>query len=202
MNTFRSDNHTRNGFTIVELLIVIVAIGILAAITVVSYNGMMVRAANVSRLAELRQWEKLFQTYNAQNGSYPSPSLGYAGNYCLGTGFPTQSEINSSQWVVEPATTNNPDGYCRDIYLAGTRHEANAQINSQLRSVGTLPGTGNHKKLLSWDNTVGPWYTYGGPPRITGIFAGHTCPDGTEAGYIYNNGNSAVEAIMCAIQLP
>lgn len=33
------DRRTRNGFTIVELLIVIVVIGILAAISIVSYYG-------------------------------------------------------------------------------------------------------------------------------------------------------------------
>ena len=35
---------TKSGFTIVELLIVIVVIGILAAITIVAYNGIQSRA--------------------------------------------------------------------------------------------------------------------------------------------------------------
>ena len=36
----------RTGFTIVELLIVIVVIGILAAITIVAFNGIQTRAKN------------------------------------------------------------------------------------------------------------------------------------------------------------
>jgi prepilin-type N-terminal cleavage/methylation domain-containing protein len=44
---------TRNGFTIVELLIVIVVIGILAAITIVSFNGITERA----RIAKAQSFE-------------------------------------------------------------------------------------------------------------------------------------------------
>lgn len=44
----------RDGFTIVELLIVIVVIGILAAITIVAYNGIQNRANDVSVQADLR----------------------------------------------------------------------------------------------------------------------------------------------------
>ena len=51
------------GFTIVELLIVIVIIGVLAAITVVAYNGIQDRTANTTRIAEIKEWQKLFNMY-------------------------------------------------------------------------------------------------------------------------------------------
>lgn len=47
------------GFTIVELLIVIVVIGILASITVVAYNGITERARNVARLNAAKQAEQI-----------------------------------------------------------------------------------------------------------------------------------------------
>lgn len=51
----------QRGFTIVELLIVIVVIAILAAITVVAYNGISERARNTSRLNTVRQMQQVVQ---------------------------------------------------------------------------------------------------------------------------------------------
>jgi general secretion pathway protein G len=62
----------QTGFTIVELLIVIVVIGILAAITIVAYNGMQDRARTNGRIVDLKNIQKSIELYYAQNGSYPS----------------------------------------------------------------------------------------------------------------------------------
>lgn len=52
----------QRGFTIVELLIVIVIIAILAAITIVAYNGIQNRANNTSVQADLKNtYNKLLQ---------------------------------------------------------------------------------------------------------------------------------------------
>lgn len=50
-----------SGFTIVELLIVIVVIGILAAITIVAYNGVQDRANGAKIQADLNQFTKATQ---------------------------------------------------------------------------------------------------------------------------------------------
>jgi prepilin-type N-terminal cleavage/methylation domain-containing protein len=75
-----------HGFTIVELLIVIVVIAILAAVSVVTYNGITQRANQQLASNELNTWSKLFTAYQIAYGSFPTSSLP-AGNYCLGTGF-------------------------------------------------------------------------------------------------------------------
>ena len=49
---------SRSGFTIVELLIVIVVIAILAAISIVAYNGIQQRARNAAQQATLTQLER------------------------------------------------------------------------------------------------------------------------------------------------
>lgn len=60
----------RKGFTIVELLIVIVIIAILAAITAVSYNGIQARARDATRLQDAKSIEKGLRQYLAYNGNF------------------------------------------------------------------------------------------------------------------------------------
>jgi prepilin-type N-terminal cleavage/methylation domain-containing protein len=72
----------QRGFTIVELLIVIVVIGILAAITIVAYNGIQQRARNAKTVSAAQAYLTAFQGYLAQNGSLPF--AGYGGDWCLG----------------------------------------------------------------------------------------------------------------------
>jgi prepilin-type N-terminal cleavage/methylation domain-containing protein len=61
------------GFTIVELLIVIVVIAILAAITIVAYNGIQNRAKTTSAQAAASTAAKKAEAYNADTtaGKYP-----------------------------------------------------------------------------------------------------------------------------------
>jgi prepilin-type N-terminal cleavage/methylation domain-containing protein len=60
------------GFTIVELLIVIVVIGILAAITIVAYNGITAKAYSTTARSNAESVQKVAESYNADNGAYPT----------------------------------------------------------------------------------------------------------------------------------
>lgn len=60
------------GFTIVELLIVIVVIGILAAITIVAFNGVQRRAHNTAVQTDLSQNAKKLEQYKILNETYPT----------------------------------------------------------------------------------------------------------------------------------
>lgn len=70
------------GFTIIELLIVIVVIAILAAITIVAFNGVQQRAENTKTHQAVTQFSKALILYTQQNGAYPTPVLP-GGWYCL-----------------------------------------------------------------------------------------------------------------------
>lgn len=71
MSKFTTKSNNR-GFTLVELLIVIVIIAILAAISIVAYNGIQQRARN-SRAAEAAsQLSTKVEAWNGEKSAYPS----------------------------------------------------------------------------------------------------------------------------------
>jgi prepilin-type N-terminal cleavage/methylation domain-containing protein len=81
------------GFTIVELLIVVVVIAILAAITIVSYNGIQNRAYDSSVQNDLENIAKQYEMYKAQSGAnlYPYGST-------LSDGIAFRININKSAY--------------------------------------------------------------------------------------------------------
>ena len=96
--------NTRRGFTIVELLIVIVVIGILAAITIMAFNGLQKRAENTKNTAAVKQAAKLLHLYKETNGTYPTHSgfamvcigRGYANDTCSQNADGTSAVVNST----------------------------------------------------------------------------------------------------------
>lgn len=83
-NSIKYKHRNNPGFTIVELLVVIVVIGILAAITIVSYTGITAKASESSIKSELANASKKLSMYYAEYESYPTtPGLN------LTTGCPT-----------------------------------------------------------------------------------------------------------------
>lgn len=85
MSTIRQ---RQKGFTIVELLVVIVVIGILAAITIVAYNGVSERAIDSRRKSELGMIAKAFQLHAIEknNGRILGAGSG-CGYFDTGTGY-------------------------------------------------------------------------------------------------------------------
>lgn len=87
----------RHGFTIVELLIVIVVIGILAAITIVAYNGVQAKANDAAVMSDLNGLAKKIEMYRATNGDYPNS------NQLTQLDF----KVASRNYATQPTTTFN-----------------------------------------------------------------------------------------------
>jgi prepilin-type N-terminal cleavage/methylation domain-containing protein len=120
----------QKGFTIVELLIVVVIIGILAAITLVAYNGAQTRASIAAVKSDLNQAGKLVENYQTLNGQYPTElSLVNGGN-----GF-AASRGNSIEY-----TATGASAYCMTVSRGTiTYRQASGSFDSQ---PGACPGHG------------------------------------------------------------
>jgi type II secretory pathway pseudopilin PulG len=80
--------HRTSGFTIVELILIIVVMGILASIGIFAWNGVSASSRDRMREQDMRQWSSTFDLYKSRYVTYPvvpvtaaaSPSI-----VCLGT---------------------------------------------------------------------------------------------------------------------
>lgn len=61
----------KSGFTVVEIIVVIVAISILATITVVSYAGVQKKARDTERESDVAVIKRSLDSYYQRVGSYP-----------------------------------------------------------------------------------------------------------------------------------
>ena len=111
------------GFTIVELLVVIVVIAILAAVTIVSYNGITDRAHGSALKNDLSENFTLLGKYNVDNSSYPGSQLaaglqassGTTLTYIPGVGntsYCLQASGFSQNYYVTDASSNPTTGTC------------------------------------------------------------------------------------------
>lgn len=100
----------QTGFTIVELLIVIVVIGILAAITIVAYNGIQSRALAASLQSDLTSASQQIKLFQVDNNNFPATidctQPDSVTNKCL-----KPSSSTTFQYIVSNAS---PQTFCVD----------------------------------------------------------------------------------------
>jgi len=154
----------QSGFTIVELLIVIVVIAILAAITIVAYNGIQARAVETQIQSDLANFQKKIELakIDAVDSLYPSiptSSMGmgfsksaYAVNrynlyYCV--------SADRSQYAFGVASKNY-DGYVVQSASTGIIKMAVGSLQ-----VCALVGQGNAAQSgYTYASSVGVWQSW------------------------------------------
>lgn len=157
--------NTHEGFTIVELLIVVVVISILAAITVVSYVGFQERAKRSSIQADMKNFSTKIEIARVESSDSLYPSI------------PTISTDIHATKSVYAANTNNW-WYCvspdRSQYAIGVRYSgASGYIQSSASGLETVTNVGDSPTCnkaggisgtaqvgYSWNGTVGTWASW------------------------------------------
>ena len=118
-----SSNKTK-GFTLVELLIVIVVIAILAAISIVAYNGVTQKARDDERQSNARNLVNAAASYNSSSEEDKWPDMTDLGGYS--TIKVPATVISATDGTAPTATNKNHYGYefCKDGGTTTNKAEA------------------------------------------------------------------------------
>ena len=101
--SFKDIKANNQGFTIVELLIVVVVIAILAAITIVSYNGITSRANASSAASNVETVQKIAEAYNSDGSRYPATKAQFASGYTDTNITTAAAKLPAGITIVSPA---------------------------------------------------------------------------------------------------
>lgn len=216
---------SRAGFTIVELLIVIVVIAILAGITLLAFNGVRERAQDAALKAELKNASTNIELYKAETGNYPDvgAALAYvtggkdsryirkADGYCLGTFAGGRSASVTQGGVLRDSACDVMVSTVAGAGVAGYQDGSAATArfrNTQDVAVGPdgvlyVSDSGNHRiRTISPDGTVGTLAGSGvaGNTNGTGTAAQFSSPSGLSVAadgsvYVADLGNKSIRKI-------
>lgn len=155
----------QTGFTIVELLIVIVVIGILAAITIATFNGVQNRANDTAVQNDLRNFASIMKQEKAINSAYPATLTAAMGIKFSRGSYGQDGQQRNARYCRDAATdefimyVNSKSGnYFRYLSTVGKVESAAATFGwgvcSQLGLTETNPShNGMHLEVwASWVN--------------------------------------------------
>jgi len=131
---------SEKGFTIVELLIVIVVIGILAAIVIVAFNGVQQQARTTAAKANAQGVIKAADTFNAE-----CPKTGA----CTTSGYPTAANLVSYS-NASGSTASLPTGFGASNLIA----TAVTSSNADGKTLTYIPKSNTGVCVGYWDSSA------------------------------------------------
>lgn len=153
----KSNIHDK-GFTIVELLIVIVVIGVLASIVVVAYNGVQNRANDAAVQSDLTNAAQEIEIMKLDNGEYSSGGT-------MSTAPNSFTNINVTKGSYTATSGNNNFIYCAttdktNYGLAALSKSGNAYMYTPNGGLQSYSASWTSLSTDTCPNLVGVDYTF------------------------------------------
>lgn len=119
----------KNGFTLLEILVVISIIGILVALGTAAYSTAQKKSRDARRKADIKSLQNGFEQYYSKNNDYPTTQVEAADTTIFPAGLPTDPK-NSGENVYT-------------INLSSTAFCVCALLESSTANASGLPNTGD-----------------------------------------------------------
>ena len=101
-------NNSQAGFSLVELMVVVVIIGILSTVVVVNVMGSQDEARVSAAYQQMDNFEKALDLYKLDKGSYPETMDALVGKYVRSESIPLDPWNNRYSYVLNEGDTVRP----------------------------------------------------------------------------------------------
>lgn len=142
---------SKRGFTIIELLVAIVIIGILATIMIVSYSGIQQRSRDSRRSSDVTQLKIAIQKYHADQSQYPGVCPGGDDAECAASSLATALSTYIKAIPHDP--TNTADSATDYRYVRGPLTTDSYAILSSYEAKAPCK-TGQNVNTIWWTTAV------------------------------------------------
>jgi general secretion pathway protein G len=95
----RSRRNNQEGFTLIELMVVILIIGLLATIVVRNLRGVTDRAKRTKAEADISELKQALDSYYLDNGNYPTSEQGLQALVSAPTSGPIPSDYETGGYI-------------------------------------------------------------------------------------------------------
>ena len=148
-------NKRNQGFTIVELLIVIVVIGILALLVITTYSGIQQKARNAKRQTDVASLQTQLEGFHTDKGYYPSLA-----NMNDGTFLGANMRGLDQNALIDPSNTSTPQSKillaapAAKSYAYAVSDSANASCESDATNCAQYTLTATFEGTVNGATTV------------------------------------------------
>lgn len=125
----RMNRNNRSGFTLIEIMLVVVIMGILMTVAVVKFSKKTEQAQITATKADIKQYSTALSLYELDNGFFPTTEQGLQALYTKPSMPPEplhwkgylESQVHNDQWghayIYKCPGDHKPDGF--DLSSAG-----------------------------------------------------------------------------------